>query len=86
MKKLLSIAALILAFSPFAQAQDNGAGLPGHPDARNDRSGASNYSETMEHKNHMGAKPKHHAKSHHMKSYHPKRHHPKHPRHVVPAK
>ena len=33
MKKLLGIAALMLAFSPFAHAQ----GYPGHPDARNDR-------------------------------------------------
>jgi hypothetical protein len=33
MKKLLGIAAIMLAFSPFAHAQ----GYPGHPDARNDR-------------------------------------------------
>jgi hypothetical protein len=33
MKKLLGIAALMLAFSPLAHAQ----GYPGHPDARNDR-------------------------------------------------
>lgn len=33
MKKLLGIAALMLAFSPFAHAE----GYPGHPDARNDR-------------------------------------------------
>lgn len=37
MKKLLGIAALILAFTPFAQAQNNGSGLAGHPEARNDR-------------------------------------------------
>lgn len=33
MKNLFGVAALVLAFSPFAQAQ----ALPDHPDARNDR-------------------------------------------------
>ena len=37
MKKLFGIAALLLAFTPFAQAQNSGDPLAGHPDARNDR-------------------------------------------------
>jgi hypothetical protein len=63
MKKLLGIAALILAFSPFAQAQ----GLPGHPDARNDRHvemfrepAHRPHAAVKKHKRHM--KHKHHMK------------------------
>ncbi|NMM38492.1 MAG: hypothetical protein HHJ09_13505 [Glaciimonas sp.] len=85
MKKLLGIAAFILAFSPLAQAQNSGAGLAGHPDARNDRNGASNYSMTPTHSDRMGAKPMHHAKPMHPAKHHPKRH-PKHHRRVVSAK
>lgn len=67
MKKLLGIAALILAFSPFAQAQ----GLPGHPDARNDRNGGA-----MMQKDRDSAKPVRHAKRHPMKRHHVvKKHH-----------
>lgn len=67
MKKLLSIAALILAFSPLAQA----AGLPGNPDARNDRNVASHDSGAMMHHHKNGAKHMHHAKHvHHMKHHH----------------
>lgn len=81
MKKLLSIAALILAFSPLVQAQNSGAGLPGHPDARNDRNGASNYSGAPVHNDRMGVKPMRHAKpKHHAKRL------PKHHRNVVLAK
>lgn len=79
MKKLLSIAALLLAFSPFAQAQ-NGS-LSGHPDARNDRNAVSSYSEHAVHKNHMGAKSRHHVKRHH-----PRHHYSKHMHRVVPVK
>ena len=70
MKKLLGIAALILAFTPFAQAQ-NGAGLSGHPDARNDRHMESYDHGRVVHTDHIGAKHmrhvmhRHHAKHHH---------------------
>lgn len=37
MKKLLGVAALLIAFAPFAQAQDSSGVLASHPDARNDR-------------------------------------------------
>ncbi|WP_139217255.1 hypothetical protein [Collimonas sp. OK607] len=37
MKKLFGIAALLFALTPFAQAQNSGDPLAGHPDARNDR-------------------------------------------------
>ena len=89
MKKLLSIAALILAFSPLVQAQNSGAGLPGHPDARNDRIGASNYSEAPVHNDRMGARPMQHAKPMHQMKHHPKHHmkrYSKHPRDMVYAK
>jgi hypothetical protein len=59
MKKLLGIAALILAFSPLAQAQNNGAKLSGHPDARN---------------NQDGAKHMRHVKHHHVKHHYVTRH------------
>ena len=49
MKKLLGIAALILAFSPFAQAQNNNEELSGHPDARNDRNMESHDRRTVVH-------------------------------------
>ena len=76
MKKLLGIAALILAFSPFAQAQNDGAGLPGHPDARNDRNMASQDRGTIVHHDQVGAKHMHHAKRHHAKHhFQAKRHH-----------
>lgn len=61
MKKLLGIAALILAFSPLAQAQNSGAGLAGHPDARNDRQ--------MEPHDHGST-------THRMKHMHHHKHHP----------
>ena len=41
MKKLLAIAAFVMAFAPFAQAQNGGTALAGHPEARNDRSASS---------------------------------------------
>jgi len=37
MKKLLGAAALLIAFAPFAHAQDASDILASHPDARNDR-------------------------------------------------
>lgn len=70
MKKLLSIAALILAFSPFAQAQNGGAGLAGHPDARNDRNMASQDHGAMVHHDQDGAKHMRHAKRHHQAKRH----------------
>lgn len=57
MKKLLAVAALILAFSPFAQAQ----GLSDHPDARNDRRMESE---------HAAAVQRHHAVQKRMKMKH----------------
>ena len=64
MKKLLGIAALILAFTPFAQAQNNGSGLAGHPEARNDRQSESHPHAVPHHKHH--ALHHHHAKHHNM--------------------
>ena len=64
MKKLLGIAALVLAFTPFAQAQNNGSGLAGHPDARNDRQPESRGHAVLHHMPH--AMHHHHAKHHHM--------------------
>ncbi|MFC5474934.1 hypothetical protein [Paraherbaspirillum soli] len=69
MKKLLGIAAIILAFSPLAQAQGNDA-LAGHPEARNDRPAAESYEHApVAHKAHKGAKHvakvKHQVKHHH---------------------
>jgi hypothetical protein len=75
MKTLLGIAALILAFSPLAQAQNTGAGLAGHPDARNDRQ--------MESPAHRTAAPRlkhlHHAKHHPVTHHHDSHHHKHHP-------
>jgi len=71
MKKLLGIAALILAFSPLAQAQNNSDALSGHPDARNDRQMESHDRRTVVHhdrkrvKHVRHAKPVHHVKHHH---------------------
>lgn len=68
MKKILSIAALILAFSPLAQAQNNGEGLSGHPDARNDRQMESqDRGNTVHHrvKHVRHAKQVRHVKHHH---------------------
>ncbi|AMO99983.1 hypothetical protein CAter10_2312 [Collimonas arenae] len=63
MKKLLGIAAVLLAFTPFAQAQNMDNPLAGHPDARNDRTPQSYEGRTVEHKKH----DRHHekAKKHH---------------------
>jgi hypothetical protein len=57
MKKLLGIAALILAFTPLAQAE----GLAGHEDARNDRRMESYDRGAMEHHDHAAAKHMRHA-------------------------
>ena len=58
MKNLLGIAALMLAFTPFAHAQ----GLSGHPDARNDR----------QRERVVVMHPAHHAiHHHHVKRHHP---------------
>ncbi|MFC3106717.1 hypothetical protein ACFQAT_27425 [Undibacterium arcticum] len=70
MKNLLGIATLILAFTPLAQAQNSGAGLPGHPDARNDRQIESNDRGTNVHHDHEGAKHVRHAMHHHAKHHH----------------
>lgn len=65
MKKLLGIAALVLAFTPFAQAQNSGERLAGHPDARNDRTVEAQGSKTTVHHKHAVAKHVHHVKHHH---------------------
>jgi len=67
MKKILGIAALILAFTPFAQAE----GLPGHEDARNDRQ-----MESFDAPAHHVAKRVHHVKHHVM--HHEMHHEPEH--------
>ena len=67
MKKLLGIAALVLAFTPLAQAQ----GLPGHEGARNDRPMESYDREPMARHDHGGAKHMRHV----MHRHHEKRHH-----------
>lgn len=69
MKKLLSLAALLLACIPGAYAQNNGAGLAGHPDARNDRQMESvqrsekhGGAKGMHHKKHTGTTKNHHSR------------------------
>jgi len=65
MKKILGIAALILAFTPLAQAQ----GIPGHEDARNDRQ-----MESFDRPDaHHAAKHAHHVR-HHAKAKHEAEH------------
>ncbi|HWW07114.1 hypothetical protein [Collimonas sp.] len=59
MKKLFGIAALLLALTPFAQAQNMGDPLAGHPDARNDRQVETAKPEAAKH---HGKAVKHHAK------------------------
>lgn len=81
MKKFLGIAAFLLAFSPFAQAQNGDGGLSGHPDARNDRSEATSHSGHVMHKTHVMTKSRHHVKRHH-----PRHHYSKHMQHAVSAK
>ncbi len=49
MKKLFGIAALLLALTPFAQAQNSGDPLAGHPDARNDRKVETTKQEPVKH-------------------------------------
>ena len=76
MKKLLGIAAFILAFSPFAQAQNGGEGLAGHPDARNDRNMTSQDRGAMVHHEQDGVQHMRHVKRHHAKRHiQAKRHH-----------
>ncbi|MDR3454253.1 MAG: hypothetical protein P4L96_15905 [Rhodoferax sp.] len=65
MKKLLALAAFILAFAPLAQAQD--AGPYGHPEARNDRS-----MQSMERDMHQHRAPAKHMR--HMKHHRPAHH------------
>lgn len=60
MKKLLSLAALLLACIPGAYAQNNGANLPGHPDARNDRQIKSQDRSNMHGQKHAVAKSMQH--------------------------
>ncbi|PUA17366.1 hypothetical protein [Glaciimonas sp. PCH181] len=63
MKKLLSIVALVLAFTPFAHAQ----GLVGHENARNDRRAEELQDRAVvAHRHHMAAKHMRHAKRHHV--------------------
>lgn len=69
MKKLLAIASLAFAFSPLANAQNGNAGIPGHPDARNDRPAvAAEARSTTPAKQH--AAKKHHAKKSHRHAKH----------------
>ena len=74
MKKLLSLAALFLACIPGAYAQNNGASLAGHPDARNDRQMESVHRPHMRGQKHVGVNPMQH-KSHSriVKNHHPHR-------------
>lgn len=61
MKKLLSIAALVLAFTPFAHAQ----GLAGHEDARNDRRVEELHDRAVvKHRHHVAVKHMRHVKHH----------------------
>ncbi|NMM09496.1 MAG: hypothetical protein HHJ16_04400 [Polaromonas sp.] len=64
MKKLIGIAALVLAFTPFAQAQTNTGALAGHPDARNDRQVEAPVRGNTMHKGSAGAKKVQHVKHH----------------------
>jgi len=56
MKKYLSIAALLLAFTPLVQAQNHEARPSGHTDARHDRHAGYNRRGTMAHHDHDRAK------------------------------
>ncbi len=71
MKKLIGIAALILAFTPFAQAENNMGEMPGHADARNDRQVESHDRGAIQRSDHVDARHVRHAKPHHLA----KRHH-----------
>ncbi|MFJ2989503.1 hypothetical protein ACIPF8_16675 [Collimonas sp. NPDC087041] len=54
MKKLLGIAALLLAFTPFVHAQNMDNPLANHPEARNDRTPESyDRHRAPEHKRHV---------------------------------
>ncbi|SDX20257.1 hypothetical protein SAMN04515617_10229 [Collimonas sp. OK242] len=61
MKKLFGIAALLFALTPFAQAQNSGDPLAGHPDARNDRPVEAAKQAPAKH--HGKAAKKHHQKA-----------------------
>lgn len=63
MKKLFGIAALLLALTPFAQAQNSGDPLAGHPDARNDRSVEASKQEPVKHHGKV-VKKQHHRVEH----------------------
>lgn len=65
MKKMIGIAALVLALAPFAQAQTSVRGVEGHPDARNDRQAeTSSVREPVLRKGHHVAKKVRHVKHH----------------------
>ena len=71
MKKQFGIAAFLLVCITGAQAQETGAGLAGHPDARNDRQMQPEHKSDRHGQKHHAMKPMHHkhhpgtAKNHH---------------------
>ena len=67
MKKLFGIAALLFALTPFAQAQNSGDPLAGHPDARNDRQMETHPGDYKREpaKHHRKAPKKHHHEDEH---------------------
>jgi hypothetical protein len=67
MKKLLGIAALCLAFTPFAHAQDRDMRPEGHPDARNDRTMESTDRRDNARRSSHAVKQMHHPKHRDMK-------------------
>jgi len=75
MKKIIGIAALIMACSPFAQAQDNGDLLSRHPDARNDRQPAELRDSPV------AMRPSTHHVKHHVKHHRVVKHHRRAARH-----
>ena len=67
MKLSLTIAALLLALAPFAQAQGTSPTLTAHPDARNDRPAEST---AISGKHHVGEKAVKHGKARHHRRHH----------------
>lgn len=67
MKKLIGIAALMLAFSPLTHAQGKNDALSRHPDARNDRQSSEMHDRA----------PVQRARMHHVKHHRVVKHHRK---------
>ncbi len=69
MKKILALAAFVVAFAPLAHAQDNAAQY-GHPDALNNRPVEMHEHAMMRHEHHKMHHEAMHHEAHHMKKHH----------------